>query len=335
MHRWRQARLRQPRALPRFPQTEMVHACIPARSPSPPRAAHHPPSHCCPTAIPLLSPRLAPLPLRDTPPPLPLRDGGSYLNEPDVRAAIHASATPQAYEECSGAAGHYLARVDGLGVRPQLEALLARGSSARGGPRLLFYAGQFDVICNHVGVEQLLEVRRASRAPRDAKRHVARRRRRARVVAVARARRRWFVSGARIDTATRVAAQPTVTPPRDVTAPDAARRSSGPAPIASARRAAASGSSPSRSTSRRRRHPAARSTRRPCSCRQGEAPPTSRSNPRAKRRGGDPQSCDESRAKPRQTTTPRGAASRATAGLAAPLPSSLPQSGAIARSPRR
>lgn len=73
-----------------------------------------------------------------------------YLNRADVRAAIHASATPHRYVECADPPYTALVKQDGKGVTKELaEALQA-------GVRTLVYSGQFDLICNHLSTETVL-----------------------------------------------------------------------------------------------------------------------------------------------------------------------------------
>ena len=73
-----------------------------------------------------------------------------YLNRHSVRKAIHASKYPEVYNECD-AAGGYLALMDGLGVQTEIVNLLNRGTP------ILFYNGQYDLICNHMGNEAMLD----------------------------------------------------------------------------------------------------------------------------------------------------------------------------------
>lgn len=73
-----------------------------------------------------------------------------YLNRKDVRSALHASETPQAFKECTDPPYNALAHQDGKGVTNELAFVLDSKI-----PVLLF-SGQFDVICNHLGTEKLL-----------------------------------------------------------------------------------------------------------------------------------------------------------------------------------
>jgi carboxypeptidase D len=73
-----------------------------------------------------------------------------YLNRKEVREALHASDTPQAFKECTDPPYNALAHQDGKGATEELAYVLDADI-----PVLLF-AGQFDVICNHLGTERLL-----------------------------------------------------------------------------------------------------------------------------------------------------------------------------------
>lgn len=73
-----------------------------------------------------------------------------YLNRKEVREALHASATPQAFKECTDPPYNALAHQDGKGATEELAYLLDANV------RVLLFAGQFDVICNHLGTERLL-----------------------------------------------------------------------------------------------------------------------------------------------------------------------------------
>jgi len=73
-----------------------------------------------------------------------------YLKQVAVLSAIHATGVPHDWVECSDRAGDALAAEDAIGVRGHVVDLLARGT------RLLFYNGQFDLICNHLGTQEFL-----------------------------------------------------------------------------------------------------------------------------------------------------------------------------------
>jgi len=76
---------------------------------------------------------------------------GKYLNRADVRAAIHASSTPHKWVECADPPYFALAKQDGKGATAELGAVLNAHVN------VLVFVGQFDVICNHLGVERMLE----------------------------------------------------------------------------------------------------------------------------------------------------------------------------------
>ncbi len=81
----------------------------------------------------------------------------------DVLAAIHATASRdagQVYQECTDPPYNALAHQDGLGVVPDVVQVLEYVQGVSGSDkkiRLLFFNGIFDLICNHVGNEVLLE----------------------------------------------------------------------------------------------------------------------------------------------------------------------------------
>mmetsp|Transcript_34134 Transcript_34134/g.89807 ORF Transcript_34134/g.89807 Transcript_34134/m.89807 type:complete len:747 (-) Transcript_34134:123-2363(-) len=75
-----------------------------------------------------------------------------YLNKKDVREAIHATQTPHTFKECMDPPYDALKHQDGLGVVKELQVVLDHSH----GVRLLFFNGQFDIICNHIGVEKAL-----------------------------------------------------------------------------------------------------------------------------------------------------------------------------------
>lgn len=74
----------------------------------------------------------------------------SYLNRADVRVAIHAVNCPHHFVECSDPPYNALSHQDGKGVTDELIYILQENV------RVMIYAGQFDLICNHLGIEKLL-----------------------------------------------------------------------------------------------------------------------------------------------------------------------------------
>lgn len=75
---------------------------------------------------------------------------GRYTKRPGVLEAIHASGIPYDWTECSDSVSDAL-HGDGAGAaRYHLPGLLANGA------HLLFYNGQFDLICNALGTQQFL-----------------------------------------------------------------------------------------------------------------------------------------------------------------------------------
>jgi carboxypeptidase D len=73
-----------------------------------------------------------------------------YLNRPDVKAALHTTSTPQKFEECTDPPYMALAHQDGLSAAPQLISILDAGI------RVLVFSGQYDLVCHHLGTENLL-----------------------------------------------------------------------------------------------------------------------------------------------------------------------------------
>lgn len=76
----------------------------------------------------------------------------AYLNRPDVRHAIHATATPQRYVECADPPYFALSKQDGKGATEPLVAVLNDESAVN----VLIYSGQYDIICNHLGNEKMI-----------------------------------------------------------------------------------------------------------------------------------------------------------------------------------
>lgn len=89
-----------------------------------------------------------------------------YLNEVDVREAIHATSCPHKYVECANNPYNALKNQDGKGVTSELSFVLNRGirvlvyaglfPSCDDWNRLTLKLGQYDLVCNHLGVEKAL-----------------------------------------------------------------------------------------------------------------------------------------------------------------------------------
>ena len=78
-------------------------------------------------------------------------DMEAYMNRADVRAALHAtSSSKQRFQECADPPYLALQHQDGLGATPALVTVLDKGV------QVLIFTGQFDLVCNHLGVEALL-----------------------------------------------------------------------------------------------------------------------------------------------------------------------------------
>ncbi|KAJ8600838.1 hypothetical protein CTAYLR_006571 [Chrysophaeum taylorii] len=75
----------------------------------------------------------------------------AYMNTPAVREALHVDPSAPKFYECANPPYNALKHQDGLGIMPVLRKLLDRGEI-----QVLFYNGQFDLICNHVGVQRSL-----------------------------------------------------------------------------------------------------------------------------------------------------------------------------------
>ncbi|TYZ66791.1 hypothetical protein PybrP1_002607, partial [[Pythium] brassicae (nom. inval.)] len=74
-----------------------------------------------------------------------------YLNQPSVREALHADEERALrFEVCSDPVYKALADFDGVSTLADVQAML------RSGVRVLFYNGQWDMMCNHFGTEKLL-----------------------------------------------------------------------------------------------------------------------------------------------------------------------------------
>ncbi|KAG2526463.1 hypothetical protein JM18_003867 [Phytophthora kernoviae] len=74
-----------------------------------------------------------------------------YLNKQDVRAALHGNVDKNfRFEICSNGVFKALSKFDGVSTLDKVQSLL------QGGLRVLFYNGQWDMMCNHYGTEKLL-----------------------------------------------------------------------------------------------------------------------------------------------------------------------------------
>ena len=73
-----------------------------------------------------------------------------YLNRRDVLVAIHADKTPNKYVECADPPYYALVHQDGKSATAELVDVLNADI------RVLVYVGQYDIICNHLGVEKML-----------------------------------------------------------------------------------------------------------------------------------------------------------------------------------
>lgn len=72
----------------------------------------------------------------------------NYLNRADVKASIHSTSVPHKFKECTDPPYYALSHQDGKGVLKELQIILEKGL------RVLVFAGQYDIICNHLGVEK-------------------------------------------------------------------------------------------------------------------------------------------------------------------------------------
>lgn len=75
----------------------------------------------------------------------------AFMNAPETRMALHVDPGSPTFRECANPPYNALKHQDGLGVMPTLKKLLEMRNV-----RILFYNGQFDLICNHVGVQRSL-----------------------------------------------------------------------------------------------------------------------------------------------------------------------------------
>lgn len=73
-----------------------------------------------------------------------------FMNQASVKQALHASHDVQRFVECADPPYHALKHQDGKGVTKELAMLLDAGV------RVLLFAGQYDLIVNHMGISKLL-----------------------------------------------------------------------------------------------------------------------------------------------------------------------------------
>ncbi|KAE8899688.1 Pheromone-processing carboxypeptidase [Phytophthora fragariae] len=74
-----------------------------------------------------------------------------YMNKLEVRKALHGNEDKNfRFELCSNGVYQALSKFDGVSTLDKVESLL------QGGLRMLFYNGQWDMMCNHYGTEKLL-----------------------------------------------------------------------------------------------------------------------------------------------------------------------------------
>lgn len=74
-----------------------------------------------------------------------------YMNKMEVRKAVHGNEDKNfRFDLCSNGVWRALSKFDGVSTLDKVESLL------QGGLRMLFYNGQWDMMCNHYGTEKLL-----------------------------------------------------------------------------------------------------------------------------------------------------------------------------------
>ncbi|KAG9069307.1 Cell death protease [Linnemannia hyalina] len=74
---------------------------------------------------------------------------GNYLNRPDVKAALHATAGDTYWSECNTRVGSALRQDDSTPSIALLPGILEK-------TRIMLFSGQQDLICNHIGTEYLI-----------------------------------------------------------------------------------------------------------------------------------------------------------------------------------
>ena len=75
----------------------------------------------------------------------------SYMNQQDVRAALNALHSPLKFVECADPPYFALSHQDGKSIVPEITSLLNSGLD------ILFFSGQYDMICHHIGTEKVLD----------------------------------------------------------------------------------------------------------------------------------------------------------------------------------
>ena len=75
----------------------------------------------------------------------------AYMNRKDVRLALHSENSKQIFKECADPPYFALQHQDGKSIIPELTHLLDMGLDT------LFFSGQYDMICNHMGSEKALD----------------------------------------------------------------------------------------------------------------------------------------------------------------------------------
>lgn len=74
-----------------------------------------------------------------------------YMNRKDVKIALNLGNPPQVFRECQDSPYNALSHQDGKSIMKEISQLLNSGM------RILFYSGQYDLICNHLGNEKALD----------------------------------------------------------------------------------------------------------------------------------------------------------------------------------
>ena len=75
----------------------------------------------------------------------------AYMNRKDVRFAIHADVSKQKFKECADPPYYALQHQDGKSIVSELINLLEKDVN------MLFFSGQYDMICNHIGTEKAFD----------------------------------------------------------------------------------------------------------------------------------------------------------------------------------